>query len=113
MSYILQHSEKALYRLFLQDLVYGDYSKELLIKSGLKPWMRVLEVGTGSADMSLWLSQYVTHGEVISIDVSKEYVDRANNKVNNKNFKAIELDVYNIDQSLLGDFDLVYCRMVS
>ncbi|ERL60606.1 putative methyltransferase (plasmid) [Piscirickettsia salmonis] len=101
MSYILQHSSSGLKRLALQHEIYRESSELLLKKSGIQKNMRVLEIGTGGAELSAWLTNFLSLGKLLSIDISEDYVDLANQSINSNRFKAVQKDIYHIDSSAL------------
>lgn len=71
--YILGHVDSELDRLIKQAHFYGDLTKHVLQLAGLKPGMRVLDIGCGAGDVSFLAAQFVgPKGTVIGADKSPE-----------------------------------------
>jgi len=69
--YILGHSDAELRRLMLQAAILKPITRRLLLETGLRPGMRVLDIGCGSGDVSLLLAEMVgPTGSVVGIDRS-------------------------------------------
>jgi len=67
--YVLGHSEQELERLERQGELFGGETREVLRRAGLKPGMRVLNVGCGAGDDSLIAADLVgPSGAVLGID---------------------------------------------
>lgn len=77
-EYALGHSPRELDRLSFQGTVLAPYTRKFLTEAGLKPSMRVLDVGSGSGDVSFLAAELVgPNGYVIGVDRSPEAVERA------------------------------------
>ncbi len=98
----------------LLDLVFNPSTTAFIARNGIKPGMKVLDVGCGTGVMSRWLAQKVGEsGKVIAIDNSADQVHAAQ-KATDKQWQNIEyltLSAYDI-LSLNQTFDLIYCRFV-
>src|SRR5690554_3222064 len=67
--YVLGHSEQELARLEKQGELFGAETRQVLVRAGLAPGMRVLDVGCGAGDVSLIAAELVgPAGTVIGID---------------------------------------------
>ncbi|HSB00039.1 MAG TPA: methyltransferase domain-containing protein, partial [Anaerolineales bacterium] len=74
-TYILGHQDSELDRLIKQAHFYGDLTAHVLQLAGLKPGMRVLDIGCGAGDVSFLAAQFVgPKGMVISVDKSPEAI---------------------------------------
>ena len=97
------------------DRSFNPTTQAFIERNGIKPGMRVLDVGSGSGLMTHYLSQQVgQQGQVLSVDISaaqlaraKQYCDRQDDK----NILFKELSVYDLDKHH-ETFDLIYCRFV-
>jgi ubiquinone/menaquinone biosynthesis C-methylase UbiE len=70
-SYILGHDDAEVQRLLLQGRVFHDHTEHALRIAGLRPGMRVLDVGCGPGDVAIAASQLVgPTGTVIAVDVA-------------------------------------------
>lgn len=81
---------------------------------GLKPSMRLLEVGSGTGVRSVTLAKYLKHGFVQGIDVSETLLERAKQTLKNakiKNVKFEEMNVFDL-QFEKNTFDFIYIRLV-
>lgn len=77
-SYVLGHSERELARLERQAGFFADMTRDILVRAGLRPGMRVLDVGCGVGDVTSIAADLVGGtGEVVGIDISAEALDIA------------------------------------
>jgi len=77
-EYALGHSSRELDRLSFQGNVLGPYTRDFLVRAGLKEGMRVLDVGSGGGDVSFLAAELVgPEGSVLGVDRSAEAVERA------------------------------------
>jgi SAM-dependent methyltransferase len=97
------------------DTTFNPTTETFLIQNGIKPGMRVLDVGSGSGFMTHFLAQQVgNQGHVHSIDLSPEQLARAKrycDKQGDTNITFQQLSAYDLD-TLQESFDMVYCRFV-
>jgi len=113
--YILATGGKDLKRLRLLHEVYGPGTEALLVRAGLRPGLRVVEVGCGSGNTACWVAQQVSPGgSVVAIDVSPEQIEQARQQAASLNLANIEFQVADAYAPRLpeGHFDLAYCRLV-
>ena len=74
-EYVLGHSAAELQRLIDQAAFFGDMTADLFRRAGLKPGMRVLDVGCGVGDVAFLASSLVgSTGLVLGIDRAAEAV---------------------------------------
>ena len=89
-DYALGHSTRELDRLSFQGTVFAPHTRQFLTEAGLTAGMRVLDVGSGSGDVSFLAADLVgSHGYVLGVDRSPVAVERARTR-------AIRRDVCNI-----------------
>lgn len=53
-SYILGHSEREMERLQRQGEIFAEATEDVFQRAGIRPGMRVLDVGCGVGDVSFW-----------------------------------------------------------
>ncbi|KTC86454.1 class I SAM-dependent methyltransferase [Legionella brunensis] len=97
------------------DVSFNPTTQNFIKKNGIKPGMRVLDIGSGSGVMTHFLAQQVGEdGHILSIDISPEQLNRAQRYCehhNDKNVSFKVLSAYDLDK-LQDIFDLIYCRFV-
>lgn len=72
-SYVLGHSERELARLERQAGFFAEMTRDILVRAGLEPGMRVLDVGCGVGDVTAIAADLVgASGDVLGIDISAE-----------------------------------------
>lgn len=115
-DYILATGEKGAERLESVQLLYGEESKFLLQKAGLKKGMVVMDAGCGTGLMTKWLAEQVGDtGRIVAIDnnesqleLTKKYLDK--NKITNVSYYCKEINTLTADD--LKPIDLFYSRLV-
>jgi ubiquinone/menaquinone biosynthesis C-methylase UbiE len=77
-EYALGHSSRELDRLSFQGTVLAPFARHLFTQAGIVPGMRVLDVGSGSGDVSFLAAELVGEsGHVLGVDRSAAAVERA------------------------------------
>lgn len=116
-DYALGHAQSELDRLISQGRFIGDLTEHMLRLAGLKPGMRVLDIGCGAGDVSFLAWSLVgPEGTVIGVDRSPEAVTVAQqcaHKAQSSNVRFIVSDVvaFTPDQpvdALIGRLVLMY-----
>jgi len=116
-EYALGHSSRELDRLTFQGTVFAPFTRQLFTQAGLKPGMRVLDVGSGSGDVSFLTADLVGEtGCVIGVDRSAEAVQRASARAIRRNplnvsFLVGDPAAMSFDQpfdAIVGRFVLMY-----
>src|SRR4030095_15891788 len=113
-DYVLATGNAAANRLRILHNVYGPGAYELLIRAGIQPGMRVVDLGCGTGMVTRLLAELVgPTGEVIGVDFSPAQVEQARASLPNglSNVRFIQASA--IDTGLAREtFDLVYCRFL-
>jgi len=77
-DYALRHSSRELDRLTFQGSVFAPFTRHFFTQAGISPGMHVLDVGSGSGDVSFLAAELVGEaGHVFGVDRSAEAVQRA------------------------------------
>ena len=115
-DYLLGVGKYGVERLESVQLLYGEESRLLLKKAGIKSGIIVMDVGCGSGKMTKWLAEQVgLTGRVIATDnnqcqleLTKQYLDE--NKLSNVSYlcKGVEA----LSSVNLHSVDLIYSRLV-
>lgn len=116
-SYVLGHAPGELERLTRQAAFLGDLTEHVLRRAGLRPGMRVLDVGCGAGDVSLIAARMVgPQGTVLGIDRAAEPLQMARRRaeadgVHWAAFQQADHATFEADQrfdAALGRLVLVY-----
>ena len=99
-------------RLSLLNELFGKTRKDLLLKAGLTPGMRVLEVGCDTGNMTRWIAKQVgDNGHVTAVDISSAQIQIAKeNCSESNNISFIASSLFNLNLS--KKFDLIYSRFL-
>ncbi len=108
--YLLGHSGAELRRLDLQGRLYRDTTHRCLLAAGLKPGLRVLDVGSGSGDVSTLASEVVgTEGAVVGFDREPAAVAAATERARAAGIGNVH---FTTDPGTTGDFDALVGRFI-
>ena len=78
-DYLLGHSDDELQRLERQGDLFSEPTNDVLRRAGIRPGMRVLDLGCGAGDVTLALARMVgPSGSVAGIDTSADAIAKAN-----------------------------------
>src|SRR5262249_40116165 len=113
-SYALGHSERELDRLSHQALMFEPFTRQVFEQAGIRPGMRVLDVGCGSGDVAMLVAKLVgSVGEVVGVDRAALAVSRARSRAKLRhvsNVRFLEGDPSKMDFE--RKFDAVVGRLV-
>ncbi len=77
-AYTLGHADDEIRRLEEQGDYLRDFTRDVFVRAGLQPGMRVLDYGCGAGDVSLLAAELVgPAGEVVGFDRSATAVEKA------------------------------------
>ena len=116
-DYALGHSSRELDRLSFQGTVFAPYTRQLFMEAGLTAGMRVLDVGSGSGDVSFLAADLVgPEGYVLGVDRSPAAVERARTRAMQRNVTNVAFEVgdpaaMHFDRTfdaIIGRFVLMY-----
>ena len=113
-EYVLATGQAASHRLQILHRVYGTGARRVLLDAGIKPGMRVADLGCGVGMTTALLAELVgPTGEVVGVDFSAAQLAQAEELTLPRfsNVKFIEASA--TDTGLpYGSFDLVYSRFL-
>jgi ubiquinone/menaquinone biosynthesis C-methylase UbiE len=113
-TYIIRGGVAGRERLRILSRVMRPTSLALLQRAGLRPGMKVLEIGCGGGDLAFDIARIVgSSGRVLGTDIDQTKLDLAAREAAELNLTNIEFQLANITESApAGNFDLVHTRFV-
>jgi ubiquinone/menaquinone biosynthesis C-methylase UbiE len=115
-KYILVTGDEAVERLELQNRLFATETKAHLEQAKLSKGMIVWDIGCGVGSMTSYLANVVGEtGHVYALDVSKEQLEVAKERIKYeglKNVTFIHSDINELDNITIDLADLVYIRFV-
>jgi 2-polyprenyl-3-methyl-5-hydroxy-6-metoxy-1,4-benzoquinol methylase len=101
-TYLLGHADAEVRRLLLQARLYDPYTEQALRMAGLRPGMRVLDVGCGPGDVSFVAARLVgPEGAVIGIDAADDIIELARDRAAEHGLTSVRFE-----QTTVGDLTL-------
>jgi SAM-dependent methyltransferase len=112
--YVLATGEATARRLQLLHAAYGPGTRRVLLRSGLRPGMRVADLGCGVGMVTSLIAELVgPEGHVVGIDSSAAQLDQARALLAARGRPAEFVEASATDTGLApGSFDLVYSRFL-
>ena len=114
-KYSLATGEDAEYRLKIVNSVHGADTEAFLLRAGMKPGLRVADIGCGTGVVSCWLAKLAgVGGHVVGVDISEAQIQSARKY-------ALEFGLTNISFQSTGCYetglssdscDLVFSRFM-
>ena len=113
-TYVLGHTDVEVQRLLLQGQLYNDYTEHALRLAGLRPGMRVLDVGCGPGDVSFIAAGLVgPTGTVLGVDAAPEMIELARARAAEQGLPAVHFTQAAIDAIALDEpVDAVVGRLI-
>ena len=88
--YILGHSEAEIIRLQTQAKILRPITERLLQRAGIRPGMRVLDLGSGAGDVAMLAAQLVgPSGSVVGIDRNPQVLSIAMERAGRRGFRHL------------------------
>ena len=112
--YILGHSEAEIIRLQTQAKILRPITERLLQRAGIRPGMRVLDLGSGAGDVAMLAAQLVgPSGSVVGIDRNPQVLSIAMERAGRTGFRHLSFHEASVE-TFADDagFDLVIGRYV-
>jgi len=113
-TYLLGHADAEVRRLLLQARLYDDYTEQALRLAGLRPGMRVLDVGCGPGDVSFVAARLVgPQGTVIGIDAADDIIELARARATEHGLSSVRFEQTTVgDLALAEPVDAVIGRLI-
>lgn len=113
-TYVLGHADAEVQRLLLQGQLYDDYTEHALRLAGLRPGMRVLDIGSGPGDVSFIAARLVgPTGTVLGVDAAPAMVELARARAAEKGLSTVHFTQSAIDAITLDEpVDAVIGRLI-
>lgn len=113
-TYVLGHADAEVQRLLLQGQLYDDYTEHALRLAGLRPGMRVLDIGSGPGDVSFIAARLVgPTGTVLGVDAAPAMVELARARAAEKGLSTVHFTQSAIDAIALDEpVDAVIGRLI-
>lgn len=111
-TYVLGHADTEIQRLLLQGRLYNDHTEHALRLAGLRPGMRVLDVGCGPGDVSFVAARLVgPTGSVLGVDASSDVVEFARARAE-RGLSTVRFEQTTIADIAVAEVDAVVGRLI-
>jgi 2-polyprenyl-3-methyl-5-hydroxy-6-metoxy-1,4-benzoquinol methylase len=113
-TYVLGHADVEIERLLLQARLYDKDTEYALHRAGLRPGMRVLDVGCGPGDVSFVAARLVgSTGTVRGVDAAADIVEVARSRAVEQGLSHVSFEHTTIGDIVLDEpFDAVVGRLI-
>jgi 2-polyprenyl-3-methyl-5-hydroxy-6-metoxy-1,4-benzoquinol methylase len=112
--YWLNRDDAEARRLIVQGRLYYPSTRWILLRGGIRPGMKVLDVGSGSGDVAMAAREIVgRRGSVVGVDRNAEILSVARVRMHEAGYRNVTFVPGDIRPLVLGtDFDAVVGRFV-
>jgi ubiquinone/menaquinone biosynthesis C-methylase UbiE len=112
-AYLLGHADTEIQRLLLQGRLYNDHTEHALRLAGVRPGMRVLDVGCGPGDVSFVAARLVgSTGAVLGVDASSDVVELARARAAERGLSTVNFEQTTIANIAVDEVDAVIGRLI-
>jgi 2-polyprenyl-3-methyl-5-hydroxy-6-metoxy-1,4-benzoquinol methylase len=113
-AYVMGRSPSETQRLQAQEKVFGRGTEQLLRLAGIRPGMRILDVGCGAGDVTLTAARIAgTSGSVLGVDADADILTVARQRVADAGIRNASFTQGTIpDLPLSSEFDAVIGRFI-
>jgi ubiquinone/menaquinone biosynthesis C-methylase UbiE len=112
-TYVLGHADAEIQRLLLQGRLYNDHTEHALRLAGLRPGMRVLDIGCGPGDVSLVAARLVgPAGTVLGVDAASDVVEVARTRAAEQGLATVKFEQATIADIATEEVDAVIGRLI-
>ncbi|OBI42666.1 class I SAM-dependent methyltransferase [Mycobacterium colombiense] len=113
-TYVLGHADAEVQRLLLQGRLYDHHTEHALRLAGLRPGMRVLDIGSGPGDVSFVAARLVgPTGTVLGVDAAPAMVELARTRAAEKGLTTVHFMQSAVDSIALDEpVDAVVGRLI-
>ncbi len=112
-GYVLGHADVEIQRLLLQGRLYNSYTEHALRQAGLRPGMRVLDLGCGPGDVSMVAAGLVGRtGAVLGIDAAGEIIELARARAAEHGLSTVRFEQATIEDVAVNGVDAVVGRLI-
>ena len=112
-TYVLGHADIEIQRLLLQGRLYNDHTEHALRLAGLRPGMRVLDVGCGPGDVSFVAAKLVgPTGTVLGVDAANDVVEFARGRAAERGLSTVKFEQTTIADITVDEVDAVIGRLI-
>ena len=112
-AYVLGHADVEIQRLLLQGRLYNDHTEHALRLAGLRPGMRVLDVGCGPGDVSFAAARLVgPTGTVVGVDAAGDVVEFARARAAELGLSTVTFEQTDIADIAMEPVDAVIGRLI-
>jgi ubiquinone/menaquinone biosynthesis C-methylase UbiE len=113
-EYHLGYSEREQRRLQGQHRLYSPFTRQLFVEAGIKPGMRVLDVGSGAGDVALLAAELVGRdGRVTGLEMNETMLQTARLRAAQAGYANLEFIAGDAENPALDEkFDAVVGRWV-
>lgn len=113
-TYVLGHADVEVQRLLLQARLYDSDTEHAFSRAGLRPGMRVLDVGCGPGDVSFAAARLVgPGGSVLGVDAAGEMIELARHRATERGLSWVTFQQATIGDLVLDEpVDAVVGRLI-